>query len=414
MKTIKDSIKIASWEAKNLIWNKSFIISLLIMVIIGGLFIGVPRLLEKIAEEEPVAPLTTIYIIDEIGIYEPLSQKIADIDNLILKKHMGHKDDLRNRIKDGAIAGYIHITEEIFETREINLITSRHDTYISFAFNAKLIETLRRVELEKYNIEPGNIDNIIFGFGISVDPLIDFDPMDFIRKWASPVFAMLIFFMVMFSGMMTMQSAISDKRDKMVEILLSSVSATSLMYGKIIGNFLAGLVQVAAYGIFVVIVFHFFGLPGDLADVSVHYLLSYIPSPELPLLLLFALSGYFLFSSLYAGMGATMEDIQSAGNFQGIVILLPVIPFIFISHIIANPGGIIAQVGSYIPFTTATVMIVRMTLLDLSLVEIIVPMVILLVSTVLMAKLAGKIFKTGMLMYGKEADPKEMWKWVRQ
>lgn len=414
MKTIKDSIKIASWEAKNLIWNKAFIISLLITLIIMGLFIGVPRLLEKIAEEEPVAPLTTIYIIDEIGIYEPLSQKIADIDNLILKKHMGHKDDLRNRIKDDVNAGYIHITEEIFETREINLITSRHDTHIPLAFNTKLIETLSHVELEKYNIEPGNIDNIIFGFGISVDPLIDFDPMDFIRKWAPPAFAMLILFMVIFSGMMTMQSAISDKRDKMVEILLSSVSATSLMYGKIIGNFLAGLVQMAAYGIFAVIAFHFLGLPGGLGDVPVHQLLSYIPSPELPLLLLFALSGYLLFSSLYAGIGATMEDIQSAGNFQGIVMLLPALPFIFIGHIIANPGGIIAQVGSYIPFTTATVMIVRMTLLDLSLVEIIVPMVILLVSTVLMAKLAGKIFKTGMLMYGKEADPKEMWKWVRQ
>jgi len=134
----------------------------------------------------------------------------------------------------------------------------------------------------------------------------------------------------------------------------------------------------------------------------------------LPLLLLFALLGYLLFSSIYAGLGATMEDIQNAGNFQGIVMILPGLSALFISPVVGNPEGIIAQIGSYLPFTASIVMILRITLVDLSRVEIVIPMAILLVSTMFMAKLAGKIFRTGILMYGKEADPKEMWKWLRQ
>jgi ABC-2 type transport system permease protein len=109
-----------------------------------------------------------------------------------------------------------------------------------------------------------------------------------------------------------------------------------------------------------------------------------------------------------------MEDVQNAGNFQGIVMMLPGLSALFISPVAGNPDGIIAQIGSYVPFTTSVVMILRVTLTELNLVEIIIPIVILLVSTVLMAKLAGKIFRVGMLMYGKEADPKEIWKWVRQ
>jgi len=414
--TIRNSIKVALWEIRKLVWNKTFIISLLLTPVIWGLFMWLPGLLEKI-EEPAVPPPTYIYIVDEIGIYELLSQKVVDIDNLVLRKHVDHIDDLRNRIEGDANAGYIHLTEEIFETREINVMTGTGDTHIPLAFSARLKETLTRYELAMHNVEAGDIEKIVAGYVVTVGPLIEEieDPMDLIRKWTPPIFAMAIFFMVFFSGMMTMQSAISDKRDKMIEILLSSVSASSLMYGKIIGNFFAGLIQLAVYLILALTFIHFLELPIPwLGQIPVPQLLSYILSPELPLLLFFALVGYLLFSSLYAGLGATMEDMQNTGNFQGIIISLPVLSVLFISPVIGNPEGIIAQIGSYIPFTASIVMILRITLIDLTLIEIVMPLVILLASTMLMAKLAGKIFRTGMLMYGKEADPREMWKWLRQ
>lgn len=413
--TIRSGVKVASWEIKKLVWNKSFIISLLLTPVIWGAFMGLPRLFEMI--EEPVVPPTTyIYIVDEIGIYEPLSQKIVDMDNLVLRKHVDHIDDLRERIEGDANAAYVHLTEEVFETRKINVVTGTEDTHIPFAFKGRLKETLTRYELAEHHVEAGDIEKFIAGYFVGISPLIEQeveDPMYLVRKWGPPIFAMIIFFMVFFSGMMTMQSAVSDKRDKMIEVLLSSVTANSLMYGKIIGNFIAGLIQVAVYLIYGLIFLQFVGLPG-IGPIPVNQLLSFVVSPQLPLLLLFALLGYLLFSSIYAGLGATMEDLQNAGNFQGIVMFLPGLSALLISPVIGNPEGIIAQIGSYIPFTTAIVMILRITLIDLTLIEIVIPLVILLTSTMFMAKLAGKIFRTGMLMYGKEADPREMWKWLRQ
>jgi ABC-2 type transport system permease protein len=350
-----------------------------------------------------------------------LSQKVVDIDNLVLRKHVDHIDNLRNQIEGDANAGYIHLTEEIFETRTINVITGTEDTYIPHAFDNKLKEVLMRYELAMQNIEPADIDKIIAGYVVDISPLIEQevkDPMYPVRKWTPPIFAMIIFFMVFMSGIITMQSAVSDKRDKMVEILLSSVSADSLMYGKIIGNFIAGLIQVAVYLIFGLMFLHFVGLQHigfpEIGRIPLDQLLSFLVSPQLPLLLLFALPGYLFFSSMYAGLGATMEDVQNAGNFQVIAMILPALSFLLINPVIGSPDGIIAQIGSYVPFTTSIVMILRITLTDLSLVEIIMPLIVLLASTVLMAKLSGKIFRIGMLMYGKEADPKEIWKWLRQ
>ena len=180
-----------------------------------------------------------------------------------MRKHVDHIDNLRNQIEGDANAGYIHLTEEIFETRTINVITGTEDTYIPHAFDNKLKEVLMRYELAMQNIEPADIDKIIAGYVVDISPLIEQevkDPMYPVRKWTPPIFAMIIFFMVFMSGIITMQSAVSDKRDKMVEILLSSVSADSLMYGKIIGNFIAGLIQVAVYLIFGLMFLHFVGL----------------------------------------------------------------------------------------------------------------------------------------------------------
>jgi len=414
--TIRNSIKVALWEIKKLVLNKSFIVSLLLTPVIWGLFMGLPVLLEMI--ERPVVPPTTyIYIVDEIDIYQQLSQRVTDIDNLVLKRYIGNIDDLRKRIEGDVNAAYVHLTKETFETRTVSVITGTGDTYIPHAFDVRLNETLMSHELAKHGIGAGEIEKIVAGYLVDVRPIRPIeeikDPMYLVRKWAPPIFAMIVFFLILFSGMMTMQSAISDKRDRVVEILLSSISADSLMYGKIIGNFVAGLIQLAVYSMYAIIFLHFLDLPG-IGVIPVDQLLTFVVSPQLPLLLLFALLGYLLFSSMYVALGAMVEDLQEAGNFQGILMSLPLLPILFIGSVLGSPDGIIAQIGSYIPFTSPIVMILRVTLTDLTLVEIIMPIVILLASTMLMAKLAGKIFRTGMLMYGKEADFREIWKWLRQ
>lgn len=457
-KTIKNAVKVAWWEFKKLTYNKSFVISLILTPIIMALAIMLPPLIGGDVEDDYA--ITHIYVMDEIGIFEALSQTVGDVENLTLQKHVGSKGDLEELIRNNLNAGYLHLTNEIFEKREAFIVTEKPNLFVPWEFRDALETTLMHFELAKFNVDFASAAKIIAGYSISALPsgeraevlperaealpegaevprgtgedgdllqpppappeleqsffgVREEEAASAIRKWAAPGFAMLVYFMILFSGMTTMQSAMADKSDKMVEILLSSVSAASLMYGKIIGNFLSGLVQIAVYAVYGVIIMYVLGVFAKIG-ISFHQLFFYIFVPELPLLLTFALLGYLISSALYVGLGSTMDDIQSAGNFQGIVMMVPIIPVFLVTPVVMNPEGTVAQVASYIPFTSAVVMILRMTLLELSLLEIILPLLVLLVSTMIMAKLAGKIFKTGMLMYGKGIDIKEMWKWVRQ
>lgn len=190
--------------------------------------------------------------------------------------------------------------------------------------------------------------------------------------------------------MMIFQSASQEKKDKVAEIILSSVTAVELMQGKILGYFSLGLLQV---GVWIALVTPF--ALWKLDDIPV---LEYLFVPETLLLLVIAILGYLLFAALFVGLGATIEDASTSGNFQGLVMMLPFIPFFLVAPIFSNPSGIIAQIATYIPFTSPAVMLMRLAVLDeWPWVEILIGLAILIVSIWIFMKLAGKIFQVGIL-----------------
>ena len=195
---------------------------------------------------------------------------------------------------------------------------------------------------------------------------------------------------------MSFQSAIQEKKDKMVELVLSSIKAEELMRGKILGYFALGLVQVGVWLLF--------GIP--LAQIYFKIpVLQYLLVPEIVPMAFFALAGYLMFSSIFVALGATMEDAQSGSSFQGMIFLIPMLPVFVIGPIIANPSGIIALVGSYFPLTAPGVMLARLSISDnIPYWEVLISALILMVTIMLIMKLAGKLFKIAILMYGKNAS----------
>lgn len=177
------------------------------------------------------------------------------------------------------------------------------------------------------------------------------------------------------------------------------------MQGKILGYFVLGMIQVLSW--------LSFGLIAAYMALRIpvwHYLFV----PQMPLVLFFALTGYLLYSSILVSFGATIEDMATATNFQGMVTMIPMLPIFFIGPVIVNPNGIIAKIGSYFPLTTPGVMLLRLTLsTTMTTLDILLPALLLVVTVLLMMRLAGKIFKTGILMYGKNATPMEIWRWMR-
>ncbi len=191
----------------------------------------------------------------------------------------------------------------------------------------------------------------------------------------------------------------------MVELVLSSIKAEELMQGKILGYFTLGLIQVGIWVIFgIPIAQHYFELP----------ILQYLLIPEIIPMAFFALAGYLMYSSIFVAIGATMEDAQSGSSFQGVIFLIPMLPVFVIGPIIANPSGIIATLGTYFPLTAPGVMLARLSISEsLPLWEILLSAAILLFTIIFIMKLAGKLFRTAILMYGKNATFSEVIKWLR-
>ncbi|REJ33160.1 MAG: hypothetical protein DIU83_06970 [Bacillota bacterium] len=128
---------------------------------------------------------------------------------------------------------------------------------------------------------------------------------------------------------------------------------------------------------------------------------------------LFTLLGYLFYAAVFVGVGATLEDIQSASNTQGLVFMLPMVSFLFIPPVTSNPDGFIAKVGTFFPPSSPLITMIRIGMEAAAAWEAAVAAVIMLVSTWLVVKAASRLFRTGMLMYGKNATWKEMWRWIR-
>src|SRR5690625_60515 len=411
---MRNTMKVAKWEIKRNMKNKSFIISLFLTPLIFIFFAVVPGLFSD--SDDDVEPID-VFVKDELQIVDEISAAVEQNEFLNWKVQETELDEesVLTQVENSDRIVYIPLTSTALDEGLIDVYTSE-DIEEEFMNQIGFIEEpLRQQQFEKLGLSAEELEVISRGLAFEshvqdsdddkdvsiVDPTED---ADFFKRIIPGAFAGIILFSIVISGMMIFQSASQEKKDKIAEIILSSLTPNELMQGKIIGYLVLGIVQVFVWFVFSIpIVICKFDLP----------IFEYLFVPELAILLLIAILGYLFFASIFVGIGATIEDVSTSGNFQGMVLMLPFLPFILIGPILSNPTGLVAQIGSYIPFTSPGILIIRLSMLEeWPWIEVLIAIAILLVSVWLFMKLAGKIFKTGILLYGKNATPKEIWKWL--
>lgn len=396
---MRDSLTVAMWEIKKMLRNKAFLLSIILTPFIMLLFAGVPRLLMHIESETSF----TLYVVDEIDIYETLSTGIA-LDNVELTLYEGDMTQLQEKVKKGQDIGFMVMNSQVIEHGQVVIFTGGEGFPNLMEVENALGNVLQRQLLLDSGLSAEMAQRVADGFFIQAVNLTYTD--DYWERFTPVVFAALIIFAVFITGMATMQSAMAEKKDRIVEVLLSSTTADSLMQGKIFGYFALGLIQVFIWIVFAIIAVNV------IFEVPVH---QFLWVSNLPIMLFFALGGYLLFSAFLVSMGATIDDLYTAGNFQGIVFMLPMLPIFLIGPVVQNPNGTVALIGSYFPLTIPSIMLLRLALSNsLTTAGILFPALILAFSIWLVTKISGKIFRTGILMYGKNATPQEIIKWLRQ
>ena len=248
----------------------------------------------------------------------------------------------------------------------------------------------------------------------------------------------LLFMFIIIYGNMIMRSVIEEKTSRIIEVIISSVKPVQLMLGKIIGTSLAGLTQFVIWlilgGVLMTIVSVIFGI--DMGQVQTpqqemvqqamenqelnmqvqNIMTSFYNLPITNLIIafiLFFIGGYLLYSSLYAAIGAAVDNETDTQQFM-LPIIMPLILAVYVGifTVIEDPHGTISTIFSFIPLTSPVVMLMRIPF-GVPIWQQIVSFLLLVGSFMFTVWFAAKIYRVGILMYGKKPSYKELIKWIR-
>lgn len=240
----------------------------------------------------------------------------------------------------------------------------------------------------------------------------------------------LLMFIILY-GNMIMRSVIEEKTNRIIEIIISSVKPYQLMMGKIIGTSLAGVTQFTVWlilgGFMMFLLSHAFGVSPSSTNeilqtktgvdlVISEVLVRFFDFPIMKLVfvfLLYFIGGYLLYSSFYAAIGAAVDSETDSQQFV-IPLTIPLVFSVYLGSatILDDPHGTISSVFSMIPLTSPIVMLMRIPF-DVSWWEIGISLAILYGTFFIVVRLAAKIYRVGILMYGKKANYKELLRWMR-
>ena len=300
----------------------------------------------------------------------------------------------------------------------------RNEKLNYFGIDVEKIKASRiQSDIKMYNFSGEESSKLINGLKIGVGAIAGYLLMMFVIVYGSSV----------------MRSVIEEKTSRIIEVIVSSVKPFQLMLGKIIGNASAGLLQFLIWGVLIFIIStvasSFFGL--DMTEMQS----SQIPAEQLeaakqaagvdkltlviqeilrlPLLKMFVLfifyflGGYMLYSSLFAAVGAAVDNETDTQQFM-LPIMLPLILGVYVGFatVINDPHGPISIAFSHIPLTSPIVMLMRVPF-GVSWGELAISMILLLVTFLFMVWLAAKIYRVGILMYGKKPSYKDLYKWLK-
>jgi ABC-2 type transport system permease protein len=222
------------------------------------------------------------------------------------------------------------------------------------------------------------------------------------------VFGMIFVFAIFFSSGFLLQSVSEEKENRVIEIILSSVSPRQLLAGKVLGLGTAGLLQIAIWFISIRIF-------ADAASVNIPALSNLsVPASLLTWGILFFILGYILFAAMFAGLGSLGSTARESQSISGILVLPAILPIWLNYFIVNNPESTVAKTLTFIPITAPVTAMMRLSRDEVPAWEIALSLVILVASVVLAMWVAAKVFRIFILMYGKTPALREIVRYIRQ
>lgn len=418
--------------------KKSFILLTILMPFIFAALIMVPLMLATIEGDEQ----KTVMVVDKTGRYVGSLKSTA---NYAFVPTADNKDEFYT--EDSEVEAVVQITADLAKNPTAVTIYSPREVKAELLSYVEtcLGEQVRREKLSAYNIPELEtiIADIQTDFHVAtVKRNAEGDETSsntYIAMTAGFIFTFLIYMFVMSYGGMVMQSVMEEKTNRIVELMVSSVKPFQLMMGKIIGVALVGFVQLAIWGVMLSIILmvcgSVFGLStapavpavagadaqmaavaqqaggGEAAEIM--SALMGLPYAELVIMfVLYFVGGYLLYASFFAAVGASINAQEDSSQFIMPVVLIMVFGLYAAMYSAENTNGPLAFWASMFPLTSPIVMMVRIPF-GVPWWEEVLSLGLLFATSMAFVWISARIYRVGILMYGKKPSIREMLKWVR-
>ena len=319
---------------------------------------------------------------------------------------------LTEKVNQKQLDGFLWATPDAIAARKLDFVTRDTSSFIDNGVLGQIVsDALRRVALKNKGLKDDDIDAALEPIAVeALSPQGKGAPNPQTMFLATLGMVMVMYMTVLLYGINVMRSILEEKTSRIMEVMLSTASARDMMAGKILGVGAVGLTQVgiwAAVG----------GLMSAGTIIATASKIRGVLNPSL--LIYFAvyfLLGYVLYSTVCAAIGSMVNSEQEAQQMQFLVMMPMILAVMFIVNIFQHPNAPIAVFGSLFPFTAPLVMFARISMLQgqppppwqiaLS--------IALLVATIYgMVWLGGRIYRVGILMYGKKPNLPEILKWIK-
>ena len=435
---------VISREYLNKVKKKSFLITTFVVPILFAALCILPSYLMMNVKEKS----QKVAVVDYSGIVVPYFEntEAAEFTDCSGEDPMVIKDELKSRGFDVLV-----VVSPLDSTNSVNIQTySKKPAGVDFSssIRVKANKAVEQYRIGTYKI--AGLDQIMKD--VKADVKVSEFTLDESGKATvsesgiymavSMILGMMIYMFIAMFGASVMSSVIEEKSSRVVEVLVSSVKATELMFGKIIGIALVALTQFLLWIVLTLVLVlgasAIFGL-GDLvnsadmmgmsanmggvdmaamtqnSEMSVIFTtLSHIPWGKMIVsFFIFFVLGYLLYASMYAAIGSAVENEADTQQLQLPVTIPLMLGFFIVFFAFKNPESGVVFWGSMIPFTSPIVMIARIPY-GVPFWELAVSVALLFVTFLIMAWASAKIYKAGILMFGKKSTWADLWKWLKQ
>ena len=392
------------YEFKKIVLSKGYLISTGIMaIILAGVFF-LPQLISdlklfKSDDNIPVALIKTDYQNSET-LVQTIHAALPDYEVKLTDKST---EEAKQEVIDDKAKFFIEANHNLTEVTEYSKIGFSEASVREVQSIDTIVKNMRQADLlAEQNLAPAAIAKVL-----NPDVKINLETVN--KNGAASViytFVLIyaLYMAITFYGSHVMNSVVTEKTSRAMEVLATSVKPNALLFGKIISTSLAGLIQIAAIIIEAFICVKISSVNNP--DFPVNQIISNIPTQILVYMLIFFLLGFLIYSFLYGAFASTVSKIDELSSAVMPVQIIIVFTFIVTMSAI-NSGNADTPFNvflSYFPFTAPMMMFTRAIISNVSTLEIILSILVLIVSTYFIGWLSARIYRVGILMYGEKPN----------